>query len=91
VDVEAVTCYNPDRRLALSPNLGFRMEGLTAERERSGAQYIERQREAWTFVRSRVGRSIPCYGWALKPPYGDYWLIAGYDDVGYYASRFGPP
>jgi hypothetical protein len=84
VDVEAVTAFNRQRLLDLSPNLGFRVEGFSAEKEASGDQYIDRQREAWTFVRSRLARGLPCYGWELKAPYGDYWLITGYDDVGYY-------
>lgn len=84
VDVEAVTAFRRERLHNLSSNLGFRVEGLSAEKEVAGDQYLERQREAWTFVRSRLSRGVPCYGWELKPPYGDYWLITGFDDVGYF-------
>ena len=84
VDVEAVTAFHRDRMLDLSPNLGYRVEGFIVTKEEAGDEYPERQREAWTFARSRLGRSMPCYGWELKAPYGDYWLITGFDDVGYY-------
>ncbi|MFH1570591.1 MAG: hypothetical protein ABIL09_21555, partial [Gemmatimonadota bacterium] len=84
VDVEAVTAFDRQRLLDLSPNLGFRVEGFKVGKEEAGDGYRERQREAWTFARSRVSMGIPCYGWELKPPYGDYWLITGFDDVGYY-------
>ena len=84
VDVEAVTAYHRQRMLDLSPNLGYRVEGFIVSKEEAGDRYQDRQREAWTFVRSHLGRSLPCYGWELKPPYGDYWLITGFDDVGYH-------
>ena len=84
VDVESVTAFHRQRLLALSPNLGFRVEGFTVSKEEEPQGYRARQQEAWTFVRSRVSMSIPCYGWELKAPYGDYWIITGFDDVGYY-------
>jgi len=84
LDVEAVTAFHRQRLLDLSPNLGYQVEGFIIAREDAGDQYEDRQREAWAFVRSHLGRSLPCYGWELKPPYGDYWLITGYDDVGYH-------
>ena len=84
VDVEAVTAFHRQRLHELSPNLGFRVDGFLISKEEAGDGYRARQREAWTFARSRLGRRIPCYGWELKAPYGDYWLITGFDDVGYY-------
>jgi len=44
----------------------------------------ELQERAWAFARAAIDQGLPCYGWELELP--EYYLIHGYDDVGYYFS-----
>jgi hypothetical protein len=71
------------------PNLGFERQGLVHNPGMGdGASpelFRQKQREAWDFVRACIDRGIPCYGWELaQVPM--YYVIVGYDDVGYYYS-----
>jgi hypothetical protein len=85
VDVESVTAWDDAWMLALTPNLGFRVEGMRAAKEgASEEEWRAAQARAWQFVRQSILLRRPCYGWELKAPYGDYWLITGFDDTGYY-------
>jgi len=84
VDLEAATAFDPSMVFDLAPNLGYRVSGFAVNKPEAGDAYRDRQREAWDFVRAAIDRNRPCYGWELKAPYGDFWLITGYDDVGYY-------
>lgn len=87
VDVSSPYTWHFQRLLDLTPNLGYRVEGL--HRWLEGVpqdEIVARQREAWEFVRREIDRGLPCYGWELKAPYGGFWVVTGYDDVGYYYS-----
>jgi beta-lactamase regulating signal transducer with metallopeptidase domain/RimJ/RimL family protein N-acetyltransferase len=85
VDVESVTAWNREFVRDLAQNLGFRVDGHRAVKpSMSEEDFRAAQMDAWTFVRDRILAGRPCYGWELKAPYGDYWLITGFDDVGYY-------
>lgn len=43
-----------------------------------------RQKEVWEATREAIDRGQPCYGYNLE--IGDYYVVYGYDDVGYYYS-----
>jgi hypothetical protein len=43
-----------------------------------------RQREVWEATRQALEQERPCYGYNLE--IGDYYVVYGYDDVGYYYS-----
>jgi len=85
-DVSGPTSWNAQMLFDLAPNLGYKAEGLKIQKHEAGDAFPERQREVWELVRTSIDRELPCYGWELKPPYGDYWVINGYDEVGYYYS-----
>lgn len=38
--------------------------------------------EAFGKIRGAIGKSLPCYAWEMDKP--QYYLIAGYDETGYY-------
>ncbi len=81
------TFWRPTFIPALAPNLGFRLQGIFAGKKRDGsADYPERQREAWDLVRAAIDRGLPCIGWELHPFNPDWYVIYGYDEVGYYYS-----
>jgi len=75
----------------LYPNLGFKRDGLLHDPDMGDDKlpemFLQKQREAWDFVRARIDRGIPCYAWELSAV-PMYHLIRGYDDVGYYWSAW---
>ena len=86
LDVESPYAWNAQMLFALAPNLGYEVDGFSIWKDAAGAEFPQKQREAWDFVRGCIARGLPCYGWELKAPYGGYWVINGYNDVGYYYS-----
>lgn len=86
VDLESVTAWNSSMLLDLAPNLGYRVGGFAVNKEEAGESYPSLQKEAWDLVRDWIEHGTPCYGWELKAPYGDFWVITGYDEQGYHYS-----
>ena len=86
VDVSSPDSWDHQPQFDLGHNLGYAVDGLSAWKPDAGDAFPERQREAWGFVRANIDRGVPCFGFELKEPYGGYWVIYGYDDVGYYYS-----
>jgi hypothetical protein len=76
------TAWNTSMLFRLAPNLGYRPHGMAVWRGEAGEGFGEKQREAFDLVRAAIDRGLPCYGWQMEAP--DYYLITGYDDVGYY-------
>ncbi len=76
------TAWNTSMLFRLAPNLGYRPHGMAIWRREAGERFAEKQREAFDLVRAAIDRGLPCYGWQMEAP--DYYLITGYDDVGYY-------
>ncbi|MHC4342687.1 MAG: hypothetical protein ACYSX0_21040 [Planctomycetota bacterium] len=64
----------------LAPNIGCSPDLVFAVR--SDPAFEEKQKEAFEFVHESIDEGIPCYGWELEIP--EYYVISGYDDVGYY-------
>ena len=89
VFVDCAMAWDTAALFGLYPNLGFRRDGLVHDPgmgdSTSPELFLQKQREAWDFVRARIDRGIPCYGWELSR-IPSYWVINGYDDVGYYYS-----
>ena len=85
-DLAGVTAWDQRMLFDLAPNLGYRVSGFSFWKGKDTEVFAAKQWEAWQFVRQRLDAGWPCYGWELKAPYGDYWVINGYDDVGYYYS-----
>jgi len=79
------TAWKMERFLELGRNLGYAVDGVSCFR--GGDDFEKTQRAAWEMVRSAIDSGLPCYGWELKLP--EYYVIYGYDDVGYYYSGAG--
>jgi len=86
VDVSSPDSWNHQPQFDLGANLGYTVDGFGVLKEEAGDAFPEKQREAWDFVRGNIDRGVPCFGFELKKFYGGYWVIYGYDDVGYYYS-----
>jgi hypothetical protein len=89
VFVDCALAWNALPLFDLAPNLGFTVERLAVEhpvaREMPDAEFLQKQLEAWDFVRARMDQGLPCYGWELAH-IPAYYVINGYDEVGYYYS-----
>ena len=69
----------------LGRNLGHIARWIVVpKRETSDDVFAQRQREVWDLVRESIDRGDPCYGYEVYLPIPDYYVIPGYDDVGYY-------
>jgi hypothetical protein len=79
------TAWNTRRMRKLGENVGYVAAGLCASRK--DADFGEKQRVFWDNLKLAVESDMPSYGWELDVP--EYYVICGYDDVGYYYS--GPP
>jgi hypothetical protein len=49
--------------------------------------FADLQKRAWEHVKRALDEGLPCYGWELEAP--EFYVIYGYDDVGYYYSGAG--
>jgi hypothetical protein len=78
------TAWNTRMLFDLAPNLGYRVDGRCTWKSAAGGAFRETQREAFEFVKAAIDRGLPCYGWQLEVP--EYYVLCGYDDVGYYYS-----
>ena len=66
----------------LSRNLGYDIDTVAGGKQ--DGDFGDRQKEAWDMVRKSIDQGMPCYGWELEIP--EFYVIAGYDDTGYYYS-----
>jgi hypothetical protein len=66
----------------LAPNLGYKVEGVFARK--TDPEFPRLQEKAWEHAKHCIDNGIPCYGWELIVP--EYYVINGYDDVGYHFS-----
>ena len=78
----APTAWNTERMTELCENVGCDIQTIFAHK--SQMDFAEKQALAWTEVRSAIDDKQPCYGWELEIP--EFYVIHGYDDVGYYFS-----
>jgi hypothetical protein len=66
----------------LGHNLGYSVNGMCSFSSEKG--FSEKQARAWENTKYALARGLPCYGWELEIP--EYYVINGWDDVGYYFS-----
>jgi hypothetical protein len=95
VFVDAALAWASETLFELAPNLGFKRDGVVHDPGRgeisSPERFLQAQRAAWDFVRTKIDRGIPCYGWELSY-IPRYYVINGYTtdeangDAGYYYS-----
>jgi len=71
---------------ALGKNIGYDFAGGVVA-HKSNENFAEKRKEAWDMVRKAIDEGIPCYGWELETP--EFYVIKGYDDIGYYYSGGG--
>jgi hypothetical protein len=79
------TAWNTEMLRVLGKNIGYETRGLTASR--GDADFDEKRELIWENTKLALDNGLPTYGWELDAP--EYYVICGYDDVGYYYS--GPP
>ncbi len=84
--VDAAQAWDISMLFDLAPNLGYTVERFSVEHEvalkMSGDVFLQKQHEAWDFVRTRMDQGLPCYAWELTS-IPAYYVITGYDDAGY--------
>lgn len=78
------TDWNTDSFLKLGCNIGYTIEGVDIYCPNPARDLAEAQQRAWDHVRKAIDQDLPCYGWEVDIP--EYYVINGYDDVGYYIS-----
>lgn len=49
---------------------------------RNDIDISQKRKEAWNLIRASINKGLPCYAWEMDKPL--YYLIAGYDETGYY-------
>jgi len=76
------TAWVTEKMFELGENIGYRIEGAMAWS--TDSNFADVQSQAWDMVRKAIDEGYPCYGWELNIP--EYYVITGYDDVGYYYS-----
>ena len=92
VFVDAAQAWDISMLFDLAPKLGYSVEQLSIPHkvalEMPDDVFLEKQREAFNFVRARVDQGLPCYAWELNP-IPAYFVINGYNDAGYTYSGWG--
>jgi hypothetical protein len=86
VDVSSPDSWNHQPQYELGANLGYTVDGFGVWQPDNEDVFPQKQREAWDFVRAKIDQGVPCFGFELKAYYGGFWVIYGYDEVGYYYS-----
>jgi len=76
------TAWNTCRMFELGRNLGYEVCGVFGFKTDEG--FSQKQEKAWDLVKKSIDEGIPCYGWELGIP--EYYVVKGYDDVGYLYS-----
>jgi hypothetical protein len=76
------TAWRTVKLFELGVNLGYRLDGVFGFKHQDDFAVL--QERAWEHVRGAVDQGRPCYGWELEIP--EFYVVYGYDDVGYYYS-----
>jgi hypothetical protein len=76
------TAWKTVKLFELGKNLGYRLDGVFGFKHQD--DFAGQQQRAWAHVRQAIDQGRPCYGWELEIP--EFYVIYGYDDVGYYFS-----
>jgi hypothetical protein len=76
------TAWKTVKLFQLGKNLGYRLDGVFGFKHQD--DFTELQKRAWEHTQQAIDQGHPCYGWELEIP--EYYVVYGYDDVGYYYS-----
>jgi hypothetical protein len=76
------TAWKTVKLFELGENLGYRLDGLFGFKQQDDFSGL--QKRAWEYARQAIDQGRPCYGWELEIP--EFYVVYGYDDVGYYYS-----
>ncbi|MFW9795110.1 MAG: hypothetical protein ACFFEE_12450, partial [Candidatus Thorarchaeota archaeon] len=79
------TAWKPLMLFQMANHLGFEIKGIFSNK--TEADFPKEQERAWNFVKKSIDNETPCYGWELEIP--EFYVIKGYDDIGYYISGAG--
>jgi hypothetical protein len=64
-------------------NLGYEFDHSFGWKH-GNEEFPKLQKNTWEFVKNSIDNDVPLYGWELEIP--EFYVIYGYDDVGYYYS-----
>ena len=76
------TAWKTVKLYELGGNLGYQVDGVFGFKQ--NPDFPQVQQQAWDHARQSIDQGLPCYGWELEIP--EFYLVYGYDDVGYYFS-----
>lgn len=65
-----------------APALGYQIKGVFGSRYHQALEGL--QKEAWDFARRSLDAGLPVYAWEVEIP--EFYVVHGYDEVGYYYS-----
>lgn len=90
VNIHEVVCpsgptkWKTEMLAVLGRNVGYISDRVFSHK--SANDFTDHQADAWNLVKAAIDAELPCYGWELAVP--EYYLVYGYDDVGYYYRDF---
>jgi hypothetical protein len=64
-------------------NLGYEFDASFGFKQ-GNEKFAALQESTWEFTKNAIDEGVPLYGWELEIP--EFYVIYGYDDVGYYYS-----
>jgi hypothetical protein len=76
------TAWHTEALFRLGQNIGYNIFGVMSKK--TDHDFKEKQELAWRHISSGIEKGFPCYGWELE--IAEYYVIYGYDDVGFYYS-----
>ncbi|UCH77570.1 MAG: hypothetical protein JSU81_07470 [Candidatus Coatesbacteria bacterium] len=76
------TAWNTKKFRERGKNVGYESRGLCGSRNDS--DFEAKRKLIWEETKLALDNGLPTYGWELDVP--EYYVICGYDDVGYYYS-----
>jgi hypothetical protein len=76
------TAWRTVKLFELGHNLGYKLDGVFGFKQQD--DFAELQERAWEHARQAIDQRRPCYGWEIEIP--EFYVVYGYDDVGYYYS-----
>jgi hypothetical protein len=76
------TAWNTEMLRTLGKNVGYDTCGMSARR--GDSDFEEKRKAIWENTKLALDNGLPTYGWELDVP--EYYVVYGYDDVGYYYS-----
>ena len=65
-----------------APKLGYEIKGVFGSKYNQSLEDL--QKEAWVFTQKSIDEDLPVYAWEVEIP--EFYVIYGYDEVGYYYS-----